>query len=77
MSGQVQLAGFREDLAEILPCLDLVVHPALMEGLGVSLLQAASAGVPIVASRVGGIPEAVRDGENGLLVPPGDSRRAA
>jgi glycosyltransferase involved in cell wall biosynthesis len=52
--------------------MDLLVHPARMEGLGVSLLQAASAGVPIVASRVGGIPEAVRDGENGLLVPPGD-----
>lgn len=72
LSAHIQLAGFREDLAEILPCLDLVVHPALMEGLGVSLLQAASAGVPIVASRVGGIPEAVREGENGLLVPPGD-----
>jgi len=68
----VTLAGFRDDLDEILPCLDLLVHPALMEGLGVSLLQAASAGVPIVASRAGGIPEAVRDGENGLLVPPGD-----
>lgn len=73
LSDYIRLAGFRDDLAEILPCLDLVVHPALMEGLGVSLLQAASAGVPIVASRAGGIPEAVRDGENGLLVPPGDA----
>lgn len=72
LSGRVTLAGFRNDLAEILPCLDLVVHPALMEGLGVSLLQAASAGVPIVASRAGGIPEAVQDGKTGLLVPPGD-----
>lgn len=72
LSRHVRLAGFRDDLPEILPALDLVVHPALMEGLGVSLLQAASAGVPIVASRTGGIPEAVRDGENGLLVPPGD-----
>ncbi|MGQ9660580.1 MAG: glycosyltransferase [Thermochromatium sp.] len=68
----VRLAGFRDDLPEILPALDLVVHPALMEGLGVSLLQAASASVPIVASRVGGIPEVVREDENGLLVPPGD-----
>ncbi len=72
LTGHVTLAGFRDDLDAILPCLDLVVHPALMEGLGVSLLQAASAGVPIIASRAGGIPEAVRDGENGLLVPPGD-----
>jgi glycosyltransferase involved in cell wall biosynthesis len=70
----VMLAGFRDDLEEILPCLDLLVHPAIMEGLGVSLLQAASAAVPIVASRAGGIPEAVRDGENGVLVPPGDAR---
>jgi glycosyltransferase involved in cell wall biosynthesis len=72
LGDHVRLAGFRDDLPEILPALDLVVHPALMEGLGVSLLQAASAGVPIVASRAGGIPEAVRDSENGRLVPPGD-----
>lgn len=72
LGAAVQLAGFRDDLAALLPALDLVVHPALMEGLGVSLLQAASAGVPIIASRVGGIPEAVREGENGLLVPPAD-----
>lgn len=65
--------GFRNDLPRILPCLDLVVHPALMEGLGVSLIQAAACGVPIVATRVGGIPEIVRDGDNGILVPPGDS----
>jgi len=72
LDGVVQFAGFRDDLVEILACLDLLVHPATMEGLGVSLLQTASAGVPIVASRAGGIPEAVRDGENGILVPPGD-----
>lgn len=69
----VIFAGFRNDMPKILPSLDLVVHPALMEGLGVSLLQAAAAGVPIVGSRTGGIPEAVRDGINGRLVEPGDS----
>lgn len=69
---RVRLAGFRADLPRLLPCLYGVVHPAEREGLGVSLLQAAAAGVPIVASRAGGIPEAVRDGVNGLLVPPGD-----
>ncbi|WP_456430857.1 glycosyltransferase [Thermosulfuriphilus sp.] len=66
------LAGFREDLPRLLPCLDLLVHPATMEGLGVSLIQAAAAGVPIVASRVGGVPEIVQHRVNGLLVPPGD-----
>jgi glycosyltransferase involved in cell wall biosynthesis len=74
LADQVRLAGFRSDLERILPCLDLVVHPATLEGLGVSLLQAAAAGLPIVAARAGGIPEVVRDRENGLLVPPGDSR---
>ncbi len=72
LAARVRLAGFRADLASLLSCLDLVVHPALLEGLGVSLLQASAAGVPIVASAVGGIPEAVRDGVNGRLVPAGD-----
>jgi glycosyltransferase involved in cell wall biosynthesis len=70
LADHVRLAGFRDDLTDILPCLDLLVHPATMEGLGVSLLQASAAGVPIVASRTGGIPEAVHDGVNGVLVPP-------
>lgn len=73
VAGRVRFAGFRTDLPRILGCLDLVVHPAFREGLGVSLLQASSAGVPIVACRAGGIPEAVRDGVNGLLVAPGDA----
>jgi glycosyltransferase involved in cell wall biosynthesis len=67
----VTLAGFRDDLPQLLPCLDLLVHPALMEGLGVSLLQGASAGLPIVAVDAGGMPEAVEDGVTGLLVSPG------
>ena len=73
LSDKVTFAGFRDDLNAVLPCLDLVVHPALMEGLGVSLLQAAAAGVPIVAGNAGGIPEIVVHGENGFLVPPGRS----
>ena len=73
MSSIVSLAGFRKDMQKILPCLDLVVHPAFMEGLGVSLLQAAAAGVPIIGARAGGIPEVVRDGLNGRLVEPGNS----
>jgi len=72
LAAVVQLVGFHTDLLHWLVALDLVVHPALMEGLGVSLLQASSLGVPIIASRAGGIPEAVHDGVNGLLVPPGD-----
>ena len=69
----VHFAGFRKDLPRWLGALDLLVHPALMEGLGVSLLQASAAGVPIIASRAGGMPEAVADGVSGLLVTPGDA----
>lgn len=74
LGDRVRLEGFRDDLRQIVPCLDLVVHPATMEGLGVSLLQSTAAGVPILASAAGGIPEVVRDGENGLLVPPRDHK---
>lgn len=72
LEASVLLPGFRRDLPHILPCLDLLVHPATMEGLGVILLQASASGVPIVASAVGGIPEAVAHGESGLLVEPAD-----
>lgn len=66
----VLMAGFRSDLDRVLGGLDVLVHPATREGLGVSLLQASSCEVPIVASRVGGIPEVVEDGVTGVLVPP-------
>lgn len=69
----VRFYGFREDMERIIPCLDLIVHPALLEGLGVALLEAAACGVPIVATRVGGIPEIVQEGINGILVSPNNS----
>jgi glycosyltransferase involved in cell wall biosynthesis len=68
----VRLMGFVDNLPAVIGCLDLLVHPADLEGLGVSLLQAAAAAVPIVACRAGGVPEAVRHGLNGLLIEPGD-----
>jgi glycosyltransferase involved in cell wall biosynthesis len=77
LEDSVTLPGFRDDLPAILPCLDLLVHPAFMEGLGVVLLQAAASGVPVVASAVGGIPEAVIHDRTGLLVPPGNAAALA
>ena len=68
----VRFAGFRPDVRRWLPGLDLVVHPALAEGLGVALLEAAAAGVPIVAARSGGIPDLVKHEQTGLLVEPGN-----
>jgi glycosyltransferase involved in cell wall biosynthesis len=73
----VLFPGFREDLPSFLPCLDLLVHPATREGLGIILLQASASRVPIVASRAGGIPEAVVDGETGILVEPGNPEQLA
>lgn len=68
----ISFAGFRNDLPKWLGGLDILAHPADMEGLGVSLLQASAAAVPIIASRAGGLPEAVLDGVSGLLIPRGD-----
>ncbi len=70
LDGAIQIPGFREDLPDLLPCLDLLVHPATMEGLGIILLQAAASGLPVVASAAGGIPEAVVDQANGPPGPP-------
>lgn len=68
----VHFAGFRDDLDDLLAALTLVVHPALMEGLGVALLQAAAAQVPVVGFAAGGVTQAVAHEHSGLLVEPGD-----
>lgn len=72
LAEHVQFAGFREDLDGWLGAFDLLVHPALREGLGVVMLEAAAAGVPVVAFDVAGSREAVAHGESGLLVTPKD-----
>ena len=66
----VSFLGLRNDVPHILAALDLFVLPSLSEGLSVALLEAMSATVPVVASRVGGNPEIVQDGQTGLLVTP-------
>jgi glycosyltransferase involved in cell wall biosynthesis len=77
LTKHVLLAGFRPDVLSILKGFDLFVMPSITEGLGTSLLDAMACARPIVASRVGGIPEVVRHGETGLLVPPKDPRDLA
>lgn len=66
----VVFAGFVDNVQDYLAAFDVFVYPSLHEGLGSSLLDAMAFGLPIAASRVGGIPEVVRDGVNGLLIPP-------
>jgi len=68
----VQFAGFQSDLDDYLGCLDLIVHPALQEGLGVIALKAAAASVPVVAFEAGGLREVVIHKQTGLLTPPRD-----
>lgn len=71
------LAGFRSDVQRYLPNLDLGVMSSYTEGLPITLLEIGAAGVPTVATAVGGIPEVIEDGRTGFLVPPGDSNALA
>jgi len=72
VSDKVAFLGWRDDIPEIMQILDIFVLPSLNEGMGRVLVEAMAAGRPIVASKVGGIPDLVKDGQNGFLVKPGD-----
>src|SRR2546427_146579 len=74
---RVVFFGAREDVPECLAALDLFALPSLNEGMGRGLLEAMAVGCPVVATRVGGIPDSVEDGTTGLLVPPRDERALA
>ena len=73
LEGRVILAGFRSDVPSVLKGLDLFVMSSVSEGLGTSVLDAMAAGLAVVGTRAGGIPESVVDGETGLLAPPADA----
>jgi glycosyltransferase involved in cell wall biosynthesis len=69
----VTLAGYRDDIPAVMHAIDVFALPSLSEGLGLVLLEAMAAGKPIVATRVGAIPEIVVEGKTAILVPPADS----
>ena len=77
LSDRLHALGHREDVADILSEIDLLVHPANQEPFGRVLLEASAAGVSIVATDVGGTSEIVVDGLTGLLVPPRNSSALA
>ena len=74
---EVHAAGFVTDIDPAVAGLDVLWHPSRTEGLGTSVIDAMSLGVPPVAFAVGGLPEVIEHGISGLLVPPGDARAFA
>lgn len=77
VEARVRFLGHRDDAADLIVACDVFVQPARREGLGVAALEAMALRRPVVASRVGGLAEAVADGRTGLLVPPGDAAALA
>ena len=77
ITASVTFAGFQRGVDEMISAFDVFVLPSVLEGFGLVLLEAMALGKAVVASRVGGIPEIVRDGITGLLVPPRDSSQLA
>ena len=74
LADRVQVTGFvaHDRIPAVLAHVDVLVMPSVYEELGSALVEAMHAGVPIVATRVGGIPDVIEHGETGILVPPGD-----
>lgn len=73
LGDRVVFAGWREDARDLVAALDVLAVPSREDGSPLVVLEALGSGVPVVASRVGGIPDQVTDGREGLLVPPGDA----
>ena len=72
IADRVIFTGLRSDVPALLASVAVAAMPSLNEALSNALLEAMAAGAPVVATRVGGTPEALADGESGLLVPPAD-----
>ncbi|MBA3657565.1 MAG: glycosyltransferase [Gemmatimonadaceae bacterium] len=73
LENNVRFLGWRTDALELLTLMDIMIHPSLAEGFGRAVLEAMAVGRPVVASRVGGLREIIRDGENGFLITPGST----
>ena len=70
---RIYFTGFQSDIESWLPAIDVFVLPSLTEGTPMSLLEAMAEGIPVVASSVGGVPQVIDSGVNGILVSPGKS----
>ena len=74
---RVRMVGFLKNAAATFSCFDFLVMPSLTEGLPITLLEAMRARLPVIASRVGGIPQLLTDGVSGLLVAPNNENELA
>jgi len=72
LAKHVRFIGWRVDALDIVSLMDIVIHPSLAEGFGRAVLESMALGKPVIASAVGGLREAIQDGQNGYLVGPGD-----
>jgi glycosyltransferase involved in cell wall biosynthesis len=77
VAGRTLFTGFKSDVTEYLAAMDVVVFPSLREGLPLAVAEAMAMEKPVVATRVGGVPEMIDDGRNGKLVAPRDSAALA
>jgi glycosyltransferase involved in cell wall biosynthesis len=71
-TGRIRLLGYRPDIKDLYQAMDVFALSSFREGLPNVLLEAMALEVPVVATRIAGIPRLIRDGDNGLLVEPGD-----
>lgn len=73
IADKVRFLGFRADINKLLPAFDVFVLSSLTEGISLTLLEAMAAGIPVIATNVGGTPEIIDDGISGFLIPPNDA----
>jgi glycosyltransferase involved in cell wall biosynthesis len=73
LAQEVRFTGFCSEVPELQAAADCFVHVPRYEGLGVAVIEALAAGLPTIASRVGGIPELIEDEKTGILIPPTDA----
>jgi glycosyltransferase involved in cell wall biosynthesis len=77
LTGQVLFLGLRKDVGRLLQAADLFLLTSVSEGIPLTVIEAMAAGLPVVVTQVGGLPEVVQEGVTGLLAPPGDDAALA